>query len=139
MPTKALAAERPPDRADATPPATGESTRPQKLMGTVGISGSLAGLPGFGRPAAGTITTYRLMRANPTIAIARMAATAPARAAKWSFEADDDAPSGAKDLIEQALGPILRFGVSESLRSTTDTRRSSWCGSPTAASSCSTS
>ena len=46
---------------------------------------------------------YRAMRSDPTIAFARMLCVAPLVTAGWSYEADDDAPEGAKDFIEKTM------------------------------------
>lgn len=40
----------------------------------------------------GTYATYRLMRTDPTIALARAVVMAPIQAAQWSVEAKDDTP-----------------------------------------------
>lgn len=46
------------------------------------------------------------MRKDPTVNLARRLSVAPALASKWSVEQKDDAPSGARDLIEKALLPL---------------------------------
>lgn len=50
--------------------------------------------------------TYRAMRRDPTIWIARQLATAPAISAPWSVESRDYAPSGASDLIAETFLPL---------------------------------
>lgn len=62
------------------------------------------------RPPAGSFETYRAMRGNPTVALARIAATAPVRAAEWTLQADADAPAERVEFIRsqlQALWPML--------------------------------
>lgn len=66
----------------AKKPAAGEETRRQ-------VTGTVGGIEvGFASAAVlpGTFQVYRAMRGNPTIALARMAATAPVRAAGWAVE-----------------------------------------------------
>lgn len=46
---------------------------------------------------------YRQMRLDPTIALGRALITAPLVVAGWTYEADDDAPEGAKDFVECEL------------------------------------
>ncbi|MCX5658574.1 MAG: hypothetical protein NTW19_02495 [Planctomycetota bacterium] len=73
---------------ERTPRQTGPAGVSQHAVGHTAnaIGGDVwatsANLPGYSAPAAGTYATYRRMRGNPTIAIARMAATAPIRAAR---------------------------------------------------------
>lgn len=57
-------------------------------------------------PLPASYKTYREMRKQPTLALARAFVIAPVVAATWTVEADDDAPAGAKELIEQELLPI---------------------------------
>lgn len=47
----------------------------------------------------------RVMRKHPTISMARKLVIAPALAAQWSVEQEDDAPEGAKELIEEMMLP----------------------------------
>ena len=102
------------ERPTPATPVPGEITRAQ---GSAGIAGVNLQMPGFVAPFAGTFPTYRLMRNNPTIAIARMAATAPIKAAAWSIEQRDDAPEGAVELVERSIEPVLRLIVREMIRS----------------------
>ncbi len=53
----------------------------------------------------GTYLTYRLMRSNPTVAIARMAATAPIRAADITVEGPE-ASDEQIELIESIVLPL---------------------------------
>ena len=109
---KRLATVAPADPREVQAPTIGEQTPRQ-----VASMSPFFEIPGFGKPQPSTIKTYRKMRSNPTIAIARMAATAPIKAAPWSFEARDDAPKGALELIEHSLESVLRLIVREMLRS----------------------
>ena len=68
--------------------------------------GTLLGMTGFGVPEAGEYSLYRQMRCNPTLALARSIATAPMRAAGWSFGENEDAPKDAKDRIAAVLEPM---------------------------------
>lgn len=80
-------------------PKTGEETKRQILTGTV--SGFMEHFAGFGRIAKGTYATYRKMRANPTVALARAVATSPIRTATWSVVADDGVSEDYKTFIEE--------------------------------------
>ncbi len=71
---------------------------------------ALSDVPGSSRPPAGTYHTYRRIRGNPTVALARMIATAPIRTADWSVRADDDAPADRVAFIRRqatAVWPAL--------------------------------
>lgn len=81
----------------AQPPAMGEATGKQTRAG---FASSFAQLPGFGRPDPNTFQTYRQMRANPTVALARIAAHAPIRSAEWSYESVD---AGGLTRIDEAV------------------------------------
>lgn len=104
-------------------PATGEQTGAQQRGNSpIGADGSVdAGAIGGGiqvnqQAPAGTINTYRAMRRHPTIAIGRMAVHAPIKSAKWTIETDDDAPSGAEDLIEKHVVDHQPVIVREAVR-----------------------
>jgi len=62
-------------------------------------------------PSEGDIKTYRLMRQDPTIALARAIANAPIRSAEWTVEGDDDAPEGSVDLVESMLKKTWRATI----------------------------
>lgn len=88
--------------ADKEPvPALGDRARPQGRAGFLSNMGG--GMVGWCNSPAGTYATYRAMRANPTVAIARMAAMAPIKGVEWSIVAEEDAPPNAKALIEKML------------------------------------
>jgi hypothetical protein len=86
----------------------GEQT-PRQPSG--GVAGYVAGAGLWSKPVvAGTFDTYRRMRANPTIALARIAATAPIRSAAWSIQASDGVPRHCVRFVRQQIGllwPIL--------------------------------
>lgn len=69
-------------------PPKGEKTKKQSFIGDA--IGMLTELTGFGQALTGRYRTYRLMRNNPTIALARAVATVPLRAASWSIGVDED-------------------------------------------------
>jgi hypothetical protein len=79
-----------------------EQTGPQ-LIGQVGIVASET-LPKT-MPSSVTYQTYRDMRKDPTIALARWLVVAPVLAAPWSVEAKEDAPDGAQDFINDQVVP----------------------------------
>jgi hypothetical protein len=78
-----------------------EKTGPQTLGGIV--IGEV--LPKQFPSTSVTYQTYRDMRKDPTIALARWLAVAPVLAAPWSVEAEDDAPEGAQDFISEVMEP----------------------------------
>jgi hypothetical protein len=59
------------------------------------------------RPEPATIATYRKMRRVPTVAVARMIATAPIKATPWSYEAQDGVPDDRVKFIQDAVTPVL--------------------------------
>jgi hypothetical protein len=65
-------------------PQLEEQTKEQVKGGVTGLNGESP------FSSSGTFSTYRKMRGNPTIALARMVATSPLRTASLSFESDDD-------------------------------------------------
>lgn len=54
----------------------------------------------------GTFSTYRKIRGNPTVALARMVATAPIRTASWSVEAKDEADDNMVALIQDQMNVL---------------------------------
>lgn len=108
-------------KSTAAPPA-GEATKAQSvdqgMVAATDIQGILAAMQGIERDVEPpTVATYRKMRANPTVAIARIAATAPIRSADVSIEADEDAPAGAKEFIEKQVLPLWPDFIRDSLYS----------------------
>ncbi|KKN01556.1 hypothetical protein LCGC14_1126540 [marine sediment metagenome] len=89
-------------------PQLGKQTASQGRVSTFG--GGRFDIPGFGN-TRGTIRTYKLMRQNPTIALARMAATAPIRAADYAFvgkNATDEQVELIQSMIEPQLPALIR-------------------------------
>lgn len=56
-------------------------------------------------PDPATYNTYRAMRSNPTVAIARAAMFAPIKAAQWTFEAKDGVPDERVKFIQEQFEP----------------------------------
>jgi len=74
----------------------GEQTRGQfKFIGL-----SLAGSAPTAKALPGTFSLYRQMRSNPSIALARAAATAPIRGANWTVASSDETR---REFIEKML------------------------------------
>jgi hypothetical protein len=86
-------------------PKAGEQTKVQK-QGRCGGATFGSGMFGCAPVAPGTYKTYRLMRNNPTIALARAAATSPIRAAGWGVESKPDTPKEWKAEIHDAMTPL---------------------------------
>jgi hypothetical protein len=57
-------------------------------------------------PLDSTIRTYRLMRKQPTIKLARALFTAPVRLAEYGVEADDGVPQARIDYIDSVVGAL---------------------------------
>ena len=79
----------------------GEQTGRQ-ISGTVG--GLEVAFPSV-KVLPGTYQVYRRMRGNPTIALARAAATAPVRAAQWGIETRDGTPEAWQDFVSENIEP----------------------------------
>lgn len=69
------------------------------------IPQSLLTLPGFGKSPPATYQTWRQMRNDPSVNLAWAIATAPIRAAKWTYNTKS-APAGARDFIEEIMEPL---------------------------------
>jgi len=92
--------------AHTEPPELGERTGQQGQLGVRGAAWHSADHDrGFDAAPSASFKTYRRMRTNPTIAMARAAATAPIKAADWSIDIMDDAPADAEALIEETVLP----------------------------------
>lgn len=107
-------ARRPPDTGNGRPPRQTEQTGPQRQKMQVG--GLVLPESGFPQVPRSTIEIYRKMRANPNIALARMAATLPIRSAEWSFEAQDEQATRERDFIDTALSPLMPNLIDQTLR-----------------------
>ena len=66
-------------------------------------------------PQAPTFKTYRKMRENPTVALARIVATAPIRVAEWTLEADDGVPEEQVKFIQQQITGVWHNLVNDAL------------------------
>ena len=66
-------------------------------------------------PEKPTYRTYRKMRENPTIALARIVATAPIRTAEWTLEADDGVPEEQTKFIQQNLTSLWHNLINDTL------------------------
>jgi hypothetical protein len=86
-------------------PPVGTATPPQATSKNAGTNWS--GSSGSLKPPERTIETYREMRRVPTIALARMVATAPVKAAPWSYEARDGTPDDRVAFVQAVIQPIL--------------------------------
>ncbi len=94
------------------PPPTGEATgRQQAKLDWAAFFGDDT----FVSAKSGTFDTYRLMRGNPTIAMARMAATAPICAAEHSYELGDEASEEWRDFVEAKIEPLWQRLVKDML------------------------
>ena len=105
-------------KAVTTKEQTGPQTTSQSNsgQGITTLMGYATGVQQLGaRPDKPTFATYRKMRQNPTIALARMVATAPIRTAEWTLEADDGVPAAAVEFIQTNLNALWHNLVNDSL------------------------
>lgn len=85
----------------AKKPKVGETTQGQGSTSAVG--GDM--MNGFGVAPVASYDTYRKMRANPTVALARMVAGAPVRAIEWGI-VGDDVPDEVIEFVEKQIGDL---------------------------------
>lgn len=83
-------------------PPVGETTKSQQQSG---IASFMVG-SNLINVLSGTYTTYRRMRSNPTVALARMVATAPIRTSSWSIEASDRADNTMVEFIQDHINRL---------------------------------
>ena len=97
---------------------TGARLKQQEQTGPQ-TTGMLRSIARIGReltnPLPKSYATYRTMRTDPTIALARALIAAPVVAAEWGFEADDDAPEDAVKLIQDIYEPARRGIISAAM------------------------
>jgi len=90
----------------ASPPVPQTDAQLGDTLGRYSMASWGAGLVGCA-PDPGTFDTYRRMRMDPTITMARAAATAPIKSAGWSWKADDDAPAGSLQFVQDTLDRLV--------------------------------
>lgn len=93
----------------------GEKTGKQPVSGGSGLALMVSKEVGAGEPPKGTFKTYREMRRNPTIAMARVAATAPIKSADITFKKKEGVTDAVLDFIEDQVRPYWRHFCSQSL------------------------
>ena len=99
----------------STKELTGAQTeKPNQLLSMLSTFG-VSSLGNLGQPGKPTFKTYRAMRENPTVALARMVATAPIRTAEWTLEADDGVPDEQIEFIRENLTALWHNLVNDSL------------------------
>jgi len=89
-------------------PAVGEATGKQ-VQGMGGIAGVYSTVPafrGYDPAPPGTFETYRRMRGNPTIALARAVATMPIRMSEVGLEAKDGVSDELTQFVQDAVLPL---------------------------------
>lgn len=100
------------------PPGLPRPAIGQELTGAqakTGIASVFGGLPGYGKPPAGTYDTYRQMSTYPTVAFAKAMATAPVKAAGWGWEKDEDVPQERLEYVRDQIEPRRRWLVTNAL------------------------
>jgi hypothetical protein len=82
--------------------STAEKTRSQVFIG-----GDDPQLQRDSKTSSATVfKAVREMRKHPTVSLARQLCIAPLLSASWSIESKDDAPEGAKELIQDSIEPL---------------------------------
>jgi len=106
----------PPRKTDTTVKIKeGENTKSQaQLMGRV--FGYVSFDYGFDDAPKGDITTYRRMRNNPTIALAREIANAPIKTAAWSLENKEGVPEEAIEFVQNTIEHVWPLLIVDMLR-----------------------
>lgn len=115
-----------PDDEKTVAPKLGEQTRAQSgATGTeaaieqyVGsVASCLTGMKGYDSAPAGTFSTYRRMRGNPTVALARVVATMPIRAAETGYAAKEGVPDDVLEFVKGVMDPLWPLLVKDLLYS----------------------
>lgn len=96
-------------------PKTDERTGKQAPKNATKAAWWPTSIPGFGPAAPGTYKTYRRMRGNPTIALARAAATAPIRITPISFTIEDNAKEEWLTFVQQQIDALWPRFIREAL------------------------
>lgn len=73
-----------------------------------------------------TWSVYRSIRKHPTIALARAMITAPVVASEWTIETKEDAPSDAKQFIEDQLFSVRQILVRQAMEGMIDYGFHAW-------------
>lgn len=110
--TRRLARTRPSPEALEREPRTAERTGAQS--GRSDVVGQMVSGGATQMPSA-SVRTYKAMRRNPTIALARLIVTAPIKSVAWSVESDDGADER-HAWVEDTLLPILPLLVQDACR-----------------------
>ena len=90
-----------PAKLPKTVEKTGKQTQVSDMAAFMG-----ARVVGFQQAPPATLTTYRRMRADPTVALARAVATAPIMSAKYSVEAVKGVPDDRIEFVREEIDPI---------------------------------
>jgi hypothetical protein len=106
----------------------GTRTRAQVQNGTLsvvssigsiarGVSAAHANVHGISSAPSGNYQTYRSMRCNPTVAVARAAMFAPIKASAWSYEAMDGVPDERVKFVQDQMSKLRQRLLDDVLRS----------------------
>lgn len=93
---------------------TGTQTKPQARNPGSGVG--FFSDESSARISPQTLDTYRTMRNNPTIALARMIATAPIKAAPWTFTAQKGGTDEMVKFVQDALDPLAAQYIKDACR-----------------------
>jgi len=111
------------DNGRITIEATGEEKTPIQTSALIWLDNERAALA---KQLPATYETYRRIRRQPTIALARAVTMAPVMAADWSIEVGDDAPDGARELVERDVLPARPVIVQGAMEARVDYGWSAW-------------
>ncbi|MDK1039688.1 MAG: hypothetical protein QGD91_12400, partial [Actinomycetota bacterium] len=96
--------------------AQDEKTLPQRAAGVAVIQGGkLTKIV-----SVATYKTYRAMRKDPTICMARQLLMAPILASAWSIQEKEDAPEGARDFIDDQMSAVRLHLLGTAMRGCLD-------------------
>jgi hypothetical protein len=98
-------------RAIVKRPETGEATRVQKAAAASAFS-----IFGGGGVDPGTFETYRKMRGNPTIALARAVANAPIQTSEYRLEAEEGIPDAIMGWMDEQVKYLWGGFLSDAIR-----------------------
>ena len=87
-------------------PPVGEETGKQRQTSANGVAGLMNPNMGAMQPKPRSFKTWREMRGNPTLALARVAATAPIRTASVGVEGDPGTTAARRKIVEDVVDSL---------------------------------
>ena len=94
-------------KPDDKPSIGKEKTKAQQVYSATDVYSVIKTDGQYSKPLPGTFQTYRKMRANPTIAMARAIATAPILRTNWVYIGSDDSTDEMVTFIKEVIKPLI--------------------------------